>query len=88
MSIILAEAEPVGGFVAMSFSEPLMQIGTLLTVFGYMIALEQWIALFSIFLFSVQVLFIPRLQRMINRRAADAWRIGCDTAMLTERIGT
>jgi ABC-type multidrug transport system fused ATPase/permease subunit len=70
MSIILTEAEPVGGFVAMSFSEPLMQIGTLLTVFGYMIALEPLIALLSIALFSVQVLFIPRLQRMINRRAA------------------
>ena len=70
MSIILAESEPVGGFVAMSFSEPLMQIGTLATVFGYMIVLEPWIALFSILLFSVQVLFIPRIQRMINRRAA------------------
>jgi hypothetical protein len=33
MSIILAEAEPVGGFVGMSISEPLMQIGTLVTVF-------------------------------------------------------
>lgn len=70
MSIILSEAEPVGGFVAVSFSEPLMQIGTLLTVFGYMIALQPWIAAFSIVLFSVQVLFIPRIQRMINRRAA------------------
>jgi ABC-type multidrug transport system fused ATPase/permease subunit len=70
LSIILAEAEPVGGFVGLSFSEPLMQIGTLLTVFGYMIALQPWIALLSITLFSVQVLFIPRLQRMINRRAA------------------
>lgn len=70
MSIILAESEPVGGFVAMSFSEPLMQVGTLATVFGYMIVLEPWIALFSIALFSVQVLFIPRIQRMINRRAA------------------
>jgi hypothetical protein len=36
MSIILAEAEPVGGFVGMSISEPLMQIGTLATVFAYM----------------------------------------------------
>jgi ABC-type multidrug transport system fused ATPase/permease subunit len=70
MSIILAEAEPVGGFVAVSFSEPLMQIGTLLTVFVYMIALQPWIAALSIVLFSVQVLFIPRIQRMINRRAA------------------
>ncbi len=71
LSIILAEAEPVGGFVGMSFSEPLMQIGTLVTVFGYMIALQPSIALLSIALFSVQVLFIPRLQRMINRRAAE-----------------
>ena len=71
MSIILAEAEPVGGFVGMSFSEPLVQVGTLATVFGYMVALEPGIALLSIALFSVQALFIPRLQRMINRRAAE-----------------
>lgn len=71
MSIILAEVEPVGGFVGMSFSEPLMQLGTLLTVFGYMIVLQPWMAAFSIGLFSVQVLFIPRMQRLINRHAAS-----------------
>src|SRR5437867_4398219 len=42
MSIILAEAEPVGGFVGMSISEPLMQIGTLVTVFAYLAALQPW----------------------------------------------
>ena len=71
MSIILAEVEPVGGFVGMSFSEPLMQLGTLVTVFGYMVVLQPWMAAFSIVLFSVQVLFIPRIQRVINRHAAS-----------------
>jgi ABC-type multidrug transport system fused ATPase/permease subunit len=70
MSIILAEAEPVGDFVGISISEPLMQIGTLITVFGYMAVLQPWMAVFSIGLFSVQVVFIPRLQQAINRRAA------------------
>jgi ABC-type multidrug transport system fused ATPase/permease subunit len=75
MSIILAEAEPVGGFVGMCISEPLMQIGTLLTVFAYMLDLQPWMALFSIGLFSVQVFFIPYLQRAINRRAASRIRV-------------
>jgi ABC-type multidrug transport system fused ATPase/permease subunit len=75
MSIILAEAEPVGGFVGMSISEPLMQIGTLVTVFAYMLDLQPWMALFSIVLFSVQVFFIPRLQRAINRRASGRIRV-------------
>lgn len=70
ISIILAEAEPVGGFVGTSISEPLMQIGTLVTVFAYMVVLQPWMATLSLILFSVQVLFIPRLQRAINRRAA------------------
>ncbi len=71
MSIILSEAEPVGGFVAMSISEPLMQIGTLITVFGYMAVLQPWMAACSIVLFSAQIFFIPRLQFAINRRAAS-----------------
>jgi ABC-type multidrug transport system fused ATPase/permease subunit len=70
MSIILSEAEPVGGFVGISISEPLMQVGTLVTVFAYMAVLQPWMAAFSIVLFSVQAFFIPRLQRAINRRAA------------------
>jgi len=75
MSIIVAEAEPVGGFVGVSISEPLMQIGILVTVFAYMLDLQPWMALFSIGLFSVQVFFIPQLQRAINQRAADRIRV-------------
>ena len=34
--MILAEAEPIGGFAGDSVSEPLLQGGVLLTVFAYM----------------------------------------------------
>ncbi len=74
MSIILAEADPVGGFVGMSLSEPLLQGGTLLTVLGYMAFLQPWMALFSFILFSLQILFVPPLQRAMNRRAGDRIR--------------
>jgi ABC-type multidrug transport system fused ATPase/permease subunit len=75
ISIILAEAEPVGDFVGVSISEPLMQIGTLITVFGYMVVLQPGMTVFSLILFSVQVFFIPRLQRAINRRAAGRIKV-------------
>lgn len=70
MAIILNEAEPIGGFVGMSISEPLIQAGTLITVLAYMIVLQPWMALFSFAIFSLQLFFVPRLQGMINRRAA------------------
>jgi ABC-type multidrug transport system fused ATPase/permease subunit len=70
MAIILNEAEPIGGFVGTSISEPLIQAGTLLTVLVYMVVLQPWMALFSLAVFSLQLLFVPRLQGTINRRAA------------------
>jgi ABC-type multidrug transport system fused ATPase/permease subunit len=70
MSIILNEAEPIGGFVGTSISEPLIQAGTLLTVLAYMVVLQPWMALFSFAVFSLQLFFVPKLQGMINRRAA------------------
>jgi len=70
ISIVLAEAEPVGGFVGMSLSEPLLQCGILATVFAYMLYLQPWMAVFSFVLFALQLAFVPRMQRAINRFAA------------------
>jgi len=38
----VAEAEPIGGFVGMAISEPLLQAGMLMSVIGYMAYLEPW----------------------------------------------
>jgi ABC-type bacteriocin/lantibiotic exporter with double-glycine peptidase domain len=68
ISMILSESEPVGGFVGTSTSEPLLQGGILLTVFGYMTYLQPEIALISLAVFSPQFAFVPLIQRAINRR--------------------
>jgi ABC-type multidrug transport system fused ATPase/permease subunit len=69
LSVILAEAEAVGGFVGISISEPLLELGILVSVFGYMLVIQPWMALLSLALFSPQLVFVPLLQRRINKRA-------------------
>jgi ABC-type multidrug transport system fused ATPase/permease subunit len=68
ISIIVSEVEAVGGFVGASFSEPVLNIGILLSVLGYMVFMQPWLALVGLLLFCPQVLFIPFLQEAINRR--------------------
>jgi len=68
ISIIVSEAEAIGGFAGGSFSEPVLNAGILLSVFGYMLYVEPWMALVALLMFSPQLLFIPTLQEAINRR--------------------
>jgi ABC-type bacteriocin/lantibiotic exporter with double-glycine peptidase domain len=69
VSMVATEVERVGGFVGESFSEPVLQGGILLSVFGYMLVVEPTIALISLCFFLPQVVFVPLIQRAINRRA-------------------
>jgi len=71
ISMILTEAEPIGGFIGVSVSEPLLQGGILVSVFGYLVYLEPWLALLSFLVFSPQLVFVPLLQSAINRRASQ-----------------
>src|SRR6185295_10965099 len=71
ISMIITEAEPIGGFIGMSISEPLLQGGVLLSVFGYMVWLNPWMALLSIAVFSPQFVFVPLMQQAMNRRASE-----------------
>ena len=68
ISIVVSEVEAVGGFVGTSFSEPILNGGVLLSVFGYMLVVEPLMALVALGLFIPQMLFIPLLQDAINRR--------------------
>ena len=46
--MILDEVEPIGGFIGVSVSEPLLQGGILVSVIGYMLFLEpSWRCLAS-----------------------------------------
>ena len=68
VSVIVSEVEPVGGFVGTAFSEPVLNGGILLSVFGYMLFVQPLLALVAVGLFIPQVLFVPILQAAINRR--------------------
>lgn len=74
VEIVVSEVEPVGGFAGSAFSEPLLQGGILVTVFSYMLVIQPWMALVSMALFVPQIIFVPAMQRAINRRAkARVW---------------
>lgn len=70
ISVVLSETEPVGGFVGISLSEPLLELGVLASVFSYMVYLQPHMALLCALVFSPQFVFVPLIQRAINRRAA------------------
>lgn len=69
-SMMLSESEPIGSFVGVYVSEPLMQGGILLSVFAYMIYLQPLMALVAFLVFCPQIVFVPIIQRAINRRVA------------------
>lgn len=68
ISIIVSEVEAIGSFVGSSFSEPVLNAGILLSILGYMVVMQPWMALVAFLMFCPQLLFIPFLQEAINRR--------------------
>jgi ABC-type bacteriocin/lantibiotic exporter with double-glycine peptidase domain len=68
ISMILPEPEPIGGFVGVVVSELVLQVGTLLSAFAYMLYTQPVLALASLLLFSPQFVFVPLMQAAINRR--------------------
>jgi ABC-type bacteriocin/lantibiotic exporter with double-glycine peptidase domain len=75
VSIVASEVERVGGFVGEAFSEPILQGGILVAVLGYMLVVEPTIALVSLSFFLPQMLLVPLIQRVVNRRAARKVRL-------------
>ena len=68
VSMIVAEVEPIGGFVGESVSEPLLQVGIMLSVLSYLIHIDPWMALAAFGLLVPQLVFVPLLQAAVNRR--------------------
>ena len=76
VSMIVAEVEPIGGFVGESVSEPLLQAGVLATVLAYIVHLDPWMAAAALALFAPQLVFVPLMQRAMNRRTgARIWML-------------
>lgn len=88
ISLILAEPEPIGGFVGESISELVLQIGILLSVFGYMFYIQPLMAFVSLAAFSPQFVFVPLMQRAINRKVRSRIAILRDASVGVLQAGT
>jgi ABC-type multidrug transport system fused ATPase/permease subunit len=75
VSMIVAEVDPIGGFVGGAVSEPLLQGGILVSVLAYLVHVDPWMALGAFALFVPQFLFVPLLQAAVNWRAGARVRI-------------
>jgi len=68
VAMVLAEPEAIGGFVGIAICELVLQVGILLSVFGYMFFVQPMLALVCLAIFSPQLVFVPLMQCAINRR--------------------
>lgn len=75
VAMVSAEAEAVGKFVGDCISSPIIQVGTLLSVLGYMVYTEPYLGLVVLLIALPQVVIVPISQRRIN-------------AHVKERVGT
>jgi ABC-type bacteriocin/lantibiotic exporter with double-glycine peptidase domain len=71
VSMMAAEAEKVGGFVAQAVADPLLQLGVFCSVFGYMLFVEPLIALVAFAFFVPSLILTPLMQGVINRYSAQ-----------------
>ena len=65
-TIISSESEKVGGFVAESISLPLLQVGTVLSIAIYMLAIEPLIATVAIVFLVPSVVIVGLTQPVLN----------------------
>ena len=82
--MIVAETEPVGGFISDAFVLPVFQGGLLLTYMIFIFNQDLWLGLAAIALYPPQVYLIPRLQRKVNLLAKERVQTA---RQLSDRIG-
>ncbi len=75
VSMISAEAEDLAGFVGDSTSMPLLQGGTTIVIFGYLVWVNPLIAGFAAMLYLPQVFIVPATQHGINRNSVTYARV-------------
>lgn len=71
VSMLSSETEKLGGFAGAAISGPLLQIGTLIVVLGYMFYIEPMVAAIALALYSPQFVIVPLFQARMNRLAGE-----------------
>ncbi len=64
-SMVKDEVEPLGGFTAEAFVQPVLLGGQALTALGFIFVQNVWLGLVALFMASVQMVIIPRLRQRL-----------------------
>jgi putative ABC transport system ATP-binding protein len=75
VAMILGEVEDLGGYFGLALSTPAFHGAMLLGTLGYMVYANPWMALVSMILFPIQIVFIRRLQRKVTAMSRDRVRM-------------
>jgi ABC-type multidrug transport system fused ATPase/permease subunit len=84
VSMVVAETDPLGGFIGNSIRVPVFQGGTLLTILVFMFVQDWKLGLAAIALYPLQSWLIRRLQRRLNQLRRE---IIVEKRRVSERIG-
>jgi ABC-type multidrug transport system fused ATPase/permease subunit len=82
--MVVAETDPIGGFIGESISLPAFQGGLLLTYMVFIFLQDFWLGLAAVALYPPQVWLIPRLQKKINLLSKERVQ---QARALSDRIG-
>ena len=72
---ISAEAEELGKFAGGAFTDPVVQIGTLVSVIAYIPSTQPWLGLIALSMIAPQIAIVLISQRKVNRFVAERVRI-------------
>lgn len=68
VTMLAAEAEVVGSFAGAAISSPLVQIGTLMSVIGFIVASQPWLGALALLVVAPQAAIVLSIQSRINRQ--------------------
>ncbi len=66
VSMITAEAEPLGGLMGDALAQPVLQAGQMLTILVFLFMQSFWLGLAAVAFIPLQAWLIPKLQRQVN----------------------
>lgn len=89
-TMISAEAEELGKFTGGAFSDPVVQVGTLISVIGYIASTQPVLGLIALAMIAPQVVLVLATQRQVNRLVAERVRLlrGATNTVVTDGFAT
>lgn len=82
--MVIAETEPLGGFIGESFAVPALQGGTVLTYMFFIFNQDLLLGAAAVALYPFQIYLIPKLQRRVNELARQRVQ---NVRKLSDRVG-